>query len=44
MLGAVVSWAVGEVELVTWMGAVGVIGGANWCIFVSHNSSTMCQL
>ena len=30
MLGAGVSWAVGEVELVTWMGAVGVIGGADW--------------
>ena len=30
MLGAGDSWAVGEVELVTWVSAVGVIGGADW--------------
>jgi hypothetical protein len=30
MLGAGVSGAVGEVELVSWMGAVGVMSGADW--------------
>ena len=30
VLGAGDSWAVGEAELVTWVGAVGVIDGADW--------------
>ena len=30
MLGAGVSRAVGEVELVSWMVAVGVMRGADW--------------
>ena len=30
MLGAGVSGAVGEVELVSWMEAVGVMSGADW--------------
>ena len=30
VLGAGDSWAVGDAELVTWVGAVGVIGGADW--------------